>query len=54
MRWALLVRRNLLRRPGRSALTVLGIASATLRSLKKHMISLADRFNRRRASRRAR
>ena len=30
MRWALLVRRNLLRRPGRSALTVLGIASATL------------------------
>lgn len=30
MRWVLLVRRNLLRRPGRSALTVLGIASATL------------------------
>jgi putative ABC transport system permease protein len=30
VRWALLVRRNLLRRPGRSALTVLGIASATL------------------------
>ncbi len=30
MKWALLVRRNLLRRPGRSALTVLGVASATL------------------------
>lgn len=30
MRWALLVRRNLARRPGRTALTVLGIASATL------------------------
>ena len=30
MRWGLLVRRNLLRRPGRTALTVLGIGSATL------------------------
>jgi len=30
MRWLLLVRRNLLRRPGRSALTVLGIAFGTL------------------------
>jgi putative ABC transport system permease protein len=30
VRWALLVRRNLARRPGRTALTVLGIASATL------------------------
>ena len=30
MRWLLLVRKNLLRRPGRSALTVLGVASATL------------------------
>jgi len=30
MRWALFVRRNLLRRPGRSGLTVMGIASATL------------------------
>jgi putative ABC transport system permease protein len=30
VKWGLLVRRNLLRRPGRSALTVLGVASATL------------------------
>jgi putative ABC transport system permease protein len=30
VRWFLLVRRNLLRRPGRTALTALGIASATL------------------------
>jgi putative ABC transport system permease protein len=30
VRWGLLVRRNLLRRPGRTALTVLGIGSATL------------------------
>ena len=30
MRWFLYVRRNLFRRPGRSALTVLGIASGTL------------------------
>ena len=30
MRWFLFVRRNVLRRPGRSALTVLGIASGTL------------------------
>lgn len=30
MRWGLFVRRNLLRRPGRSALTVLGIAFGTL------------------------
>jgi len=30
VRWALLTRRNLLRRPGRSALTVLGIAFGTL------------------------